>query len=72
MIEQDPSLDRMPTDIDFTDDANPKVGKYAAKLSGKVRLVQLDADVADRFPDADSVNAALRTLMTPDAPNTEG
>ena len=72
MIEPDPNLDQMPSDISFTDDAKPKIGKYAAKLDGDVRLVRLDPDVAVRFPNADTVNAALRTLMSPDSPTTDG
>ena len=72
MIEPDPNLDQMPSDISFTDDAKPEIGKYASKLDGDVRLVRLDPDVAARFPNADTVNAALRTLMTPDSPTTDG
>ena len=72
MIEQDPNLDEMPTDINFTDGAKPEVGKYADRLKGDVRLVRLDPDVAARFPNADTVNAALRTLMAPDTPTTDG
>jgi hypothetical protein len=36
---------------------------YAAKFSSPVTVVVLDADVAEAFPDAASVNDALRALV---------
>lgn len=38
-------------------------GKYAAEYSRGVNIVKLDDDVTKVFPDAKSVNEALRTLM---------
>lgn len=37
-------------------------GKYADRYARGTNLVLLDADVAAVFPDADSVNRALRAL----------
>jgi hypothetical protein len=38
-------------------------GKYADRLAGKPCLIELDDDVRKVFPDAASVNAALRALV---------
>lgn len=38
-------------------------GKYAARYAEGTNVVVLDPDVAAAFPDAASVNAALRALM---------
>ncbi len=46
-------------DIDYS---RAKPNRFAARLT-EVRMVALSPDVAAVFPDADSVNAALRTLM---------
>lgn len=37
-------------------------GKYAARYHVDKTVIQLDADVAEMFPDAKSVNDVLRTL----------
>jgi hypothetical protein len=37
-------------------------GKYADRFSPDARLVLLDADVAEAFPDSEAVNSALRKL----------
>lgn len=37
-------------------------GKYAKPEQVEVRLVMLDPDVAEIFPDSESVNRALRVL----------
>ncbi len=39
-------------------------GKYAARFAAGTNLVFLDPDVAEFFPDATSVNDALRALAT--------
>ena len=39
-------------------------GKYAARFAAGTNLVLLDPDVAEFFPDATSVNDALRALAT--------
>lgn len=46
-------------DIDYS---RAKPNRFAARLT-EVRMVALSPDVAAVFPDADAVNAALRTLM---------
>lgn len=38
-------------------------GKYAARYAEGTNVVVLDPDVAAAFPDAASVNAALRALL---------
>jgi hypothetical protein len=38
-------------------------GKYAGRLKGDVVMVALAPDVAVAFPDAESVNEALRVLV---------
>jgi hypothetical protein len=37
-------------------------GKYADRFPPGSRLVLLDADVAEAFPDSEAVNSALRKL----------
>ncbi|HYL73727.1 MAG TPA: hypothetical protein VEU96_05950 [Bryobacteraceae bacterium] len=37
-------------------------GKYAARLREKSNVVVIDPEVADLFPNGESVNAALRAL----------
>ena len=46
-------------DVDYS---RAKPNRFAARLT-QVRMVALSPDVAAVFPNADSVNAALRTLM---------
>ena len=38
-------------------------GKYAARYAERLRVVRLDADIADAFPDEVAVNAALRKFL---------
>ena len=38
-------------------------GRYAKRFQGDVKMVALEADVAAAFPDAESVNAALRVIL---------
>jgi hypothetical protein len=38
-------------------------GKYAARYRTRTNLVLLSPDVAEYFPDEQSVNSALRTLI---------
>ncbi len=38
-------------------------GKYAKEYSDGVNIIKLDKDVRKIFPDAKSVNEALRTLI---------
>ena len=37
-------------------------GKYAKRMTGDVRVIVLDPDVAKVFPDSRSVNNALRII----------
>lgn len=37
-------------------------GKYVERLKGGVKVVVLDADVAEAFPTSEAVNEALRRL----------
>jgi len=52
----------MRDDYDFSEGVR---GKYASRLAEGSKVVVIDPDVAEEFPDADAVNEALRTLMTP-------
>jgi hypothetical protein len=44
------------------DFSNARPNPYAARFNAGVTVVALDADVAESFPDAASVNEALRAL----------
>jgi hypothetical protein len=50
----------MSEEYDFT---NAVRGKYADRFPKDVVMVTLAPDVAEAFPDADSVNEALRVLL---------
>lgn len=52
------------TEYDFTaeDLRKGERGRYAARHAAGTRLVTLDHDVAEVFPDAAAVNDALRAL----------
>lgn len=54
--------DELLEEYDFSKMSNGVRGKYAKKYLEGVKLIMLDADVAEIFPDAKSVNEALRTL----------
>ena len=64
MAKSEPKIEEMPSDCDFTDSANPEIGKYAERYKQHARVIILDEDVAQHFPDADSVNAALRSHLS--------
>ena len=51
--------DEMLPEYDFT---GARANPYAARFAGGVTVVTLDPDVAKTFPDAASVNEALRAL----------
>lgn len=53
--------DVMPTEIDFSGGVR---GKYANAYAEGRNLVLLDPEVAAAFPDAESVNAALRIVLS--------
>ena len=44
------------------DFSNAQRGRYAGRVS-EAQMVSLDSDVAEVFPDSDSVNRALRSLV---------
>jgi hypothetical protein len=46
-------------------------GRYAERYHAGTNLVLLEPDVAERFPDSEAVNRALRSLFD-DAPATSG
>ena len=59
-----PTADQLREEYDFTpDELRAGVrGKYADRYARGVNIVRLDADVAEVFPDSQSVNEALRPL----------
>lgn len=54
--------DELLDEYDFSKMDNGVRGKYAKQYHEGVKLVMLEADVAQVFPDAKSVNDALRAL----------
>jgi hypothetical protein len=58
----DESNDELLDEYDFSTMENGVRGKYAKQYHEGVKLVMLEADVAQIFPDAKSVNEALRAL----------
>jgi hypothetical protein len=59
-----PEPDELREEYEFTVDElrAAERGRYAARYAAGTRLVPLDRDVAEVFPDAASVNDALRAL----------
>ena len=57
--EPSPDADEILREYDFRGGVR---GKYAARYAEGTNVVLLDPDVAAAFPDAQSVNTALRTL----------
>ncbi len=55
--------DDLRPEYDLTKLGKPIRGKYVKRLGERKRLVVLEPDVARKFPDAQSVNDALRLLM---------
>lgn len=58
--EDDELDDDMRPEYDFSDAVR---GKYAGRFNPDVVMVTLAPDVAKAFPDADSVNEALRLIL---------
>ena len=50
----------MPREIDFS---GGERGRYAKRFAEGTNLILLAPDVAEVFPDSDSVNAALRIVL---------
>jgi hypothetical protein len=62
-MEMDDELkDEFEDEYDFANMKGGVRGKYAKQYHEGVKLVMLDPDVAKVFPDAKSVNEALRSL----------
>ena len=57
---RDPDPEEMAPEVDFSHMVR---GKFAKRFAGGVKAVVLDADVSKAFPDARSVNNALRSLV---------
>ena len=57
-IKNDPD---MLEEYDFSDGVR---GKYAKRYAEGTNVVVIDPDIVEYFPDQDSVNDALRTLVT--------
>jgi hypothetical protein len=55
--------DEMRAEYDFASMTGGIKGKYSARYHHGVNIVKLDDDVSAVFPDAKSVNAALRSLI---------
>ncbi|MBL0686998.1 MAG: hypothetical protein JJV95_03035 [Sulfurospirillum sp.] len=49
--------------LDEYDFSNGIRGKYSQQYSEGINIIKLDSDVQKIFPDAKSVNNALRTLI---------
>jgi hypothetical protein len=57
------AADELRPEYDFSALKGGVRGKYAARFSAGTNLVLLSPDVAKYFPDEQSVNSALRTLI---------
>ena len=55
--------DDLRPEYDFSQLKNRVKGKYAARYKKGTNLVLLAPDVAEAFPDSESVNEALRLLI---------
>jgi hypothetical protein len=62
-FEDDLNDDLLPH-YDFANMAGGVKGKYVDRYRSGTNIVLLDPDVADAFPTAESVNEALRMLLT--------
>lgn len=63
-MKEKPDADELRPEYDLTaeDLRRGERGGYAARYAAGTRLVALDRDVAEFFPDAAAVNDALRAL----------
>ena len=59
--ETAPDEDEMLPEYDFSGGIR---GKYTERYARATNLVMLDPDVSEVFPDSESVNRALRSLMS--------
>jgi len=70
--ENDDADNDMREDYDFQSMQGVVRGKYAARYAERLRVVRLDADIADAFPDDAAVNAALRQFLADHPRETAG
>ena len=63
-MKTESDADELRPEYEFTreDFRNAERGRYAARYAAGTRLVPLDRDVVEFFPDAAAVNDALRAL----------
>ena len=61
-MSQQPNEKNDPEMLDEYDFSGGVRGKYAGRFAQGANVVVLDPDVAELFPDSESVNTALRTL----------
>jgi len=55
-----PERDEMREEYDFSTGVR---GKYAKRYAQGTNLVMLEPDIAEEFPNSESVNQALRSLL---------
>jgi hypothetical protein len=60
MKNSEDEFEDMPAEVDFSKGVR---GRFAGRLGNKVTLMQIDEDVAQVFPSAAELNAALRVLI---------
>jgi len=61
-MNQEPNKETDPDMLDEYDFSNGVRGKYVERLAKGSNVIVLDPDVAQVFPDSESVNQALRAL----------
>lgn len=61
-MSQQSNSENDPEMLDEYDFSGGVRGKYAGRFAQGANVVVLDPDVAEVFPDSESVNTALRTL----------
>jgi hypothetical protein len=61
-MSQQSNNDNDPEMLDEYDFSEGVRGKYAGRFAQGANVIVLDPDVAEVFPDSESVNAALRVL----------
>jgi hypothetical protein len=64
-----PDRDKILPEYDFSQGVR---NKYADRFRAGTNLVLLEPDIAERFPDSDAVNRALRSLLDDTAPASGG
>lgn len=62
-VEAEPEEDELRPEYDFSQLRGRVRGKYAERYRAGTNLIKLEPDVAAAFPDAKSVNEALRLLI---------